>query len=275
MRILPVQHPDRLHLQAYFDGEIDAVAAAGIEQHMHQCGQCRTVVQDFDATRSALRENLTEHRASDKLRAKLNRALDREPRPISARAAAVLAPGRERRRWSWPGWQFWIGGVSGGGLVGAAAAVLAFMVWIPRMDPLAGDLLSAHVRSLMSAHPIDVASTDRHTVKPWFAGHADVSPEVADFEAQGYKLIGGRADYLEHQRAAVMVYQHGAHTIDVFSWAAGADAPSKDLNLTRDGYHMACWTAKDLEYCAVSDTGWDELRGLERLLQDLSAHDTP
>jgi anti-sigma factor RsiW len=272
MRALPVQHPDPLHLQAYFDGEVDALAAAGIEQHTQQCGQCRTVLQDFDQTRTALREDLTDHRASDALRARLNRALDREPRLESA-AAQTRSRARERSRWSWPSWQFWLGGASGGGLVAAAAAVFAFVVWIPRMDPLAGDLLSAHVRSLMSSHPIDVVSTDRHTVKPWFAGHADVSPVVADFESQGYKLIGGRADYLQHQRAAVMVYQHGAHTIDVFSWAAGAHPAPKDV--TRDGYHLACWTSADLDYCAVSDTGWDELRGLERMLQDLSEHDTP
>jgi anti-sigma factor RsiW len=269
-----VQHPDSLHLQAYFDGEVDAVAAAGIEQHMQQCGQCRSLVQDFDRAGSALRENLTDYRASDALRAKLSRALDREPRLLGAPAAAADAlSARGPRRWNWPGWQFWVGGLSGGGLVAATTALFVFMVWIPRMDPLAEDLLSAHMRSLMSTHAIDVISTDRHTVKPWFAGHADVSPEVSDFEGQGYRLIGGRADYLEHQRAAVLVYQHGAHSIDVFSWAAGTSALPKDLTL--DGYHLACWTAKDLNYCAVSDTGWDELHGLERLLQNLSAHDTP
>jgi anti-sigma factor RsiW len=273
MRIPPVQHPDRLHLQAYFDGEVDAVAAAGIEQHMQQCGQCRSVVQDFDSTRTALRERLTDYRASDTLRAKLSGALDREPRSPSTFASGNRTLAGDTARARWLGWQFWIGGLTGGGLGAAAAALFAFMIWIPRSDPVAGDLLSAHMRSLMSAHSIDVLSTDRHTVKPWFAGHADVSPEVADFEAQGYKLIGGRADYLEHQRAAVTVYQHGAHTVDVFSWAAGARALPKDVTL--DGYHLACWTARDLDYCAVSDTGWDELHGLERLLQDLSARDTP
>jgi anti-sigma factor RsiW len=146
-------------------------------------------------------------------------------------------------------------------------------VWIPRSAPVTSDLVSAHVRALMSSHQIDVVSTDKHTVKPWFAGHADVSPVVADFEAQGYKLVGGRADYVEHQHAAVMVYQHGAHSIDVFSWAAASRPLPKDVS--RDGYHVACWTAQDLDYCAVSDTGWDELHGLQRLLQDLSAHDTP
>ena len=272
MRTPPVQHPDRLHLQAYFDGEVDAVATTDIEQHMHQCGLCRSAMEDFGRTRSALHDHLTDYRASDALRSRLSRALDREAQLGSAPTGSAL-PTRASTRHTWFNWQFWIGGLSGGGLVGAAAALLAFTVWLPRMDPLAGDLLSAHVRSLMSSHPIDVVSTDRHTVKPWFAGHADVSPVVADFDVQGYRLIGGRADYLEHQRAAVMVYQHGAHTIDVFSWAAGGQSLPKDL--TRDGYHLACWSAKDLNYCAVSDTGWDELHGLERLLQDLSAHDSP
>ena len=138
----------------------------------------------------------------------------------------------------------------------------------PRLgSPLLDELVNAHVRSLMPAHLIDVVSTDRHTVKPWFAEHADVSPVVADFEAQGYRLIGGRADYLDHQRSAVVVYQHGAHVINVFSWA-GTGRP---LPPTRFATAIAsCFGDRgDLEYCAVSDTGRDELQGLVRLLQDL------
>ena len=123
----------------------------------------------------------------------------------------------------------------------------------------------------MPEHLIDVVSTDKHTVKPWFAGHTDVSPVVADFDSQGYRLIGGRADYFDHQRAAVVVYQHGSHVINVFSWAAERGGLPRDT--TRNGYHMAFWRTGNLAYCAVSDTGWDELQGLVRLLQDLGAHD--
>ena len=161
---------------------------------------------------------------------------------------------------------FWTGALGGVGGT-AIAATLALFVLVPRLNsPLPDELVNAHVRSLMPAHLIDVVSTDKHTVKPWFAGHADVSPVVADFEPQGYKLIGGRVDYLEHQRSAVVVYQHGAHVINVFSWAAhGGALPD---NMTRSGYHMAFWKAGDLEYCAVSDTAWDELLGLVRLLKD-------
>jgi anti-sigma factor RsiW len=131
-------------------------------------------------------------------------------------------------------------------------------------------LVAAHVRSLMPSHLIDVESTDHHTVKPWFAGHADVSPVVADFTAEGFHLVGGRADYLDHQRAAVVVYQHGAHVINVFSWS---DSAAVARQATRGGYHMVFWKAGDLQYCAVSDTGWDELQRLVGLLQQEGVHD--
>ena len=162
---------------------------------------------------------------------------------------------------------FWAGalGALGGAAIAASAAFL--LLSPPANNALLDDLVSAHVRSLMPAHLIDVESTDRHTVKPWFAGHTDVSPAVADFSAQGYRLVGGRADYFAHQRAAAVVYQHGSHVINVFSWAS--DHGRLPNETTRNGYHLACWNEGNLNYCAVSDTGWDELRGLERLLKGL------
>ncbi len=151
------------------------------------------------------------------------------------------------------------------------AAALAVLLVLPRFsNPLLDDVVDAHIRSLMPDHLIDVPSSDRHTVKPWFAGHADVSPAVADFAPQGYRLVGGRSDYLDHQRAAAVVYQHGAHVINVFSWTAtGRELPS---SATRNGYHLFCLAHRQiLTTCAVSDTGWDELRGLVRLVQDLGS----
>ena len=118
----------------------------------------------------------------------------------------------------------------------------------------------------MPAHLIDVESTDRHTVKPWFAGHADVSPAVFDFATEGYRLVGGRVDYFDRQRAAVVVYQHGAHIINVFSWAD--DRGSLPGDTTRSGWHLAFWRTGNLNYCAVSDTGWDELMKLQSLIKD-------
>jgi anti-sigma factor RsiW len=136
---------------------------------------------------------------------------------------------------------------------------------------LLDDLVNAHVRSLLPAHLVDVESTDRHTVKPWFAGHVDVSPAVYDFTAQGYHLLGGRADYFEHQRAAALVYQHGAHVINVFSWAGEGVLPA---DTSRNGYHLAFWKEGNLHYCAVSDTGWSELLKLVSLIRAADAQES-
>jgi anti-sigma factor (TIGR02949 family) len=267
-----VQCAESLRVQAYFDREVDAVSAAEIERHVEHCGECRELLQDLEKVRSALRSGISYTAAPPALRAQILQALDsetdaatdtftndavRSATPVKRRSAQRL------RAFSGPG--FRIGAFSGIG--GAAlAAAMAFFFVLPALSPLSSEIVSAHVRSLMPAHLIDVVSTDKHTVKPWFAGHADVSPAVADFEAQGYRLIGGRADYIDHQRSAVVVYQHGAHVINVFTWAAGGARSPRDT--TRSGYHLAYWQQGDIQYCAVSDTGWDELLGLVRLLRE-------
>jgi anti-sigma factor RsiW len=261
-----MQCAESLRVQAYFDAEVDALGAAEIERHIEHCAECRALLQDLEQVRLLLRQDSAYVRTPPALRARVMSALDEEAasEPQAARPTHGMAPRRRR--------SFWAGAL--GGMGGTAlAAACAFFLLVPRLtNPLLDELMNAHERSLMPAHLIDVESTDKHTVKPWFAGHADVSPVVADFEPQGYKLIGGRADYLDHQRSAVVVYQHGAHIINVFSWAgAGRSLPS---NVNRNGYHLVFWRTGDLEYCAISDTGRDELLGLVRLLQDLGARDT-
>ena len=261
-----MQCPEALRVQAYFDGEVDAVSAADIERHAEGCAECRALLGDLERMRTALRSELTHLRAPPALRTRITAALNEES---SARTAQRSTTARN----TWRTLPFWAGAMSGIG-VSAVAAALVLLLFAPLLSkPLIDDLVGAHMRSLMPAHLIDVESTDKHTVKPWFASHADVSPLVADFAAQGYRLIGGRADYLEHQRSAVVVYQHGGHVINVFSWAANDRSLPKSA--TRDGYHLLFWRAGDLDYCAVSDTGWDELQGLVQLLTNLGSRDHP
>ena len=260
-----MQCAESLRVQAYFDGELDALSAAEVERHSEVCAECRALLQDLDRVRTALRQDLTYASAPPELRARVMRALDEE--------STVRSPRRDGARLlrSRPG-PFWKGAFSGIGGTAIAAGIAFFVLAPSFINPVLDDLVSAHVRSLMPDHLIDVVSTDKHTVKPWFAGHTDVSPVVADFDQQGYRLIGGRADYFDHQRAAVVVYRHGPHVINVFSWAA--DRSGLPKNTTRNGYHLAFWKTGNLAYCAVSDTAWDELLGLVRLLQDLGARDT-
>jgi len=244
---------ESLRVQAYFDGELDASAAMQTEQHLENCVDCASLLADLEATRELIRRDLPYHRAGTALREDIREMLNREEGAYTPR----------QRRFGRP--RLFLSGAASGAGAMALAAALAVFLYVPQPDPLVGDVMNAHLRSLMSDHLIDVVSSDRHTVKPWFAGHTDVSPPAADFSKEGYKLVGGRADYVDGHRAAVVVYRHGAHVINIFAWAAGTEKlPNEE---TQKGYHMACWRSADLDYCAVSDTGMDELLDLVRLMK--------
>ncbi len=260
--------PEPLRLQAYFDGELDALAAAEFERHAEGCASCGAALAELTAARSIVRDAFT-FTTPAAVRARIEAqiaAIAASPPPASAadgghRARSAREPPAGVRWWSRT---FWVGAFGGAGTVAAAAIVGAALLMPPADELLVDGLLSGHVGSLLPGHLIAVESSDRHTVKPWFAGHADVSPTVADFAADGYPLVGGRADYVARQRAAVLVYRHGAHLINVYCWRGGPGAPPTDT--TRDGYRLVFWQAGDLRYAAVTDTGWDELRRLRDLL---------
>lgn len=247
---------EALRTQACFDGQLDALSAAAVERHVEGCAECQTLLQDLAQTREQVRRDLGHVRA---------------PTDVRERILMGLAPAPKVRRALWRSSAFWIGVGSGIGCA-LASALVAVVLLAPWYEGLPLDaLVTDHVDSLLPGHLTAVESTDRHTVKPWFAGRADVSPLVEDFAQEGYLLIGGRVDYLENQRAAVLVYRHGQHIINVFALRAQPVAPRHDT--TRSGYHIACWRAGDLQYCAVSDAGWDELHGLARLVRERAARD--
>lgn len=253
--------PDHSHIHAYVDGEVDAIGAAALERHFEDCPQCRARREELEHMRTAIRQDARPLLAPATLRARIAQSLERE---TGAPALRARRPSPEpRSRWTWMVWPALAGA--------AAAAVVAWLVVGPwRHDTrLLDELAAAHVRSLMASHLIDVESSDHHTVKPWFAGRTDVSPAVADFAAEGYPLIGGRADYVDRRRAAVLVYRHGKHVINVFSWAK--DAQSMPASGSRDGYHVNCWQSGTVQSCAISDAGRPELERLAALLQDLAA----
>ncbi len=117
----------------------------------------------------------------------------------------------------------------------------------------------------MQGRQIAVVSSDHHTVKPWFAGRAPVSPPVTDFAAQGFKLAGGRLDRVAGAPAAVVVYEHGRHEIDLFVWAdRGSALPDTSV---RHGFHAIFWKANDLDFAAISDTQAGELATFVKLVR--------
>jgi anti-sigma factor RsiW len=133
------------------------------------------------------------------------------------------------------------------------------MLYRSRLDPQqleAGEILSAHVRSLAGTHLLDVPSSDQHTVKPWFNGRLDFAPPVK--EVDGFPLLGGRLEYIEGHAVAALIYGHRNHTINLFLWPS--TAPNAEATLTRNGYHLESWSAGGMTFWAVSDLNESELR---------------
>ena len=105
----------------------------------------------------------------------------------------------------------------------------------------------------MGEHTVDVASSDRHTVKPWFAGRIDYAPPVHDLTAQGFPLVGGRLDVVDGRKVAVLVYRRNQHKLALTLWPASSSGNSAPTVSERDGFALAEWRHGGFEMRAVSD----------------------
>jgi len=205
----------------------------------------------------AMREALPVYEASPALQAWAReeaRKLDQESSPRSdSRNGAVSAAVRRLSRWP----------IAAGLLIAAVAGWGAGSLRLsgrgtPTTNGTANELVDAHVRSLLPGHLMDVASSDRHTVKPWFTGKTDIAPPVFDLSDKGFPLFGGRLDYVDGHTAAALAYGRRLHTINLFIWRTGPSEPA-DGPYSARGYSLLHWTNGGLSYWAVSDAALPEL----------------
>ncbi|SEL03029.1 Transmembrane transcriptional regulator (anti-sigma factor RsiW) [Variovorax sp. YR750] len=208
-----------------------------------------------------IRRHATRHSPPEGLAERIGRAV---------RAEAVVAPASapvRRRSGVWQGlaW-FGTGAATAWGL-----ALMLLVTPIPPADALAEGVTANHVRSLMASHLADVASSDHHTVKPWFAGKLDFSPPVIDLAPEGFPLAGGRLDYLDGRTVAAMVYRSGPHVINLFVWPAQDAKPQPTVLSARQGYQLVHWAQGGMQAWAVSDLNAAELQNFAALLRERTA----
>ena len=241
----------------YADGEIDDLQSRSIEQHLRGCGNCAAKHQGVLALRARIRAEAPYFPATAALRERVRALL------ANAHDAASARPRPERARWRW---------LSGGALAGCTATVLAWVLGTAVIDwraneDVAVEAVEAHVQATLGNHLIQVASSDRHTVKPWLSARLDYSPPVRDLASEGFALSGGRLDSLDKQRVATLVYRYRLHTIDVFVRPELAHAPSA-LRTVR-GFNVAHATGAGMDWLAVSDVSADVLTEfVQRLAQE-------
>ncbi len=238
---------------AHVDGELEGSDAAAVAAHIESCRECQKQMHDIGQIGGVLR------------------ALGREPAPpgLLARVRSGLAGAAVQQGARLP--RLTTGMVRRAAALVAACALSALLTWWvvvagSRSERLQQELLAAHVRSLLQDSQIQVASADTHTVKPWFAGRVDFSPEVKDLTAEGFPLLGGRLDYVHDRRVGVLVYRHRLHIINVFMWPAGSAEATAPSLMTKNGYNLLTFNRGGISYWAVSDLEAGELRRLASLL---------
>ncbi|VVE13637.1 transmembrane transcriptional regulator (anti-sigma factor) [Pandoraea communis] len=166
----------------------------------------------------------------------------------------------------------WLFGGAGGAILGGLAVAMALLVARPpaplqdaqEMQATTGlqpqEIVASHVRALLSQHPIDVISTDQHTVKPWFNGRIDYAPPVIDLSAKGFPLEGGRLDYVGGRTVAVLVYRTDKHPIDLYVFPARDKGAAAPTITGADGYAIARWRRGGMTYWAITDAEASHLR---------------
>lgn len=244
-----------------------------------------------------LRDGSMRHDAPASLRERLRDELARAERQSEKPSPEVSAPAKpsteakprtppakpvrnaEPAEAAWgPSLAPWLFGGAGGALLGGLAVAMALLVGRPSTPSQAPEaevssgvqateIVSSHVRALLSQHPIDVISTDQHTVKPWFNGRIDYAPPVVDLSAKGFPLAGGRLDYVGGRTVAVLVYRTDKHPIDVYVFPARDKTAAAPTLSGADGYAIARWRRGGMTYWAITDAEPSHLRVFVEAMQ--------
>jgi len=252
-----IPEDDRLLLHAYLDDELDAAAVLALERRMASDARLKTECDRLAALRAVLALKVSKDVASDALRKRI------------ARIASPVVPIRtfQEQRFDWRA-------VAASTAVAACfASAATFLVVAP--DPTSRRLeaiVAGHQRSLLAAQPVDVASSDRHTVKPWFDSKLALSPRVIDLAADGYPLVGGRVEVVDGKPVPTLVYRHREHLVSVVAVpkANARDEGAAPVRKTADGYTVLTWPGADFVYSAVSDVAVDELEGFVSRFREAS-----
>ena len=233
----------RDQIGALRDGELPPAGARQIAQHIERCPGCARRAAALDALGERLKDP--------------SMAFDPPPELAPRIRTAVAWEAQERadrRRLAVP--TAWLALAAAAGIVVGALAVLRRERAV-RSEVLAAELAGDQVRSLLPGRLVDVPSSDRHNVKPWFAGKLSFSPPVPDLSPEGFPLAGGRLDVLAGREVAALVYTRRRHVINVYVCPA-AGAPGEASSLT-NGFHIRHWNQGEMSFWAVSELDPKEL----------------
>lgn len=239
-------------LDAYLDGELIAADEQSVRQHLRECAACAAEAVDRMLLKRSVHDAGMRFQPDAAFRARIQQSTQtRKPRVLSwswAPAAAVLA-----------------------------LAVLGVTLWTAhfrghmREQQLVSELIDQHVATLSSANPVDVVSSDKHTVKPWFEGKVPFTFDLPDLQGTAFALVGGRTSYINQSPAAELIFHLRQHQLSLFivqNRATGGDCGAPLA--AAYSFHVRSWARDGLCYFAVGDVSADDLNALAKLMKSPS-----
>ncbi|MGO9088088.1 MAG: anti-sigma factor family protein [Candidatus Sulfotelmatobacter sp.] len=238
-------------LDAYLDGELEPADTAALSVHMRTCSECAAEALERVQLKRSVAGAGKRYAPSSELRARVRLSVAKPRRQI-------------RGQWTFV----------------AVAAVLVLIVSVAvnlyvgrenaRRQRVYSELADLHIAALASTTPVDVVSTDRHTVKPWFEGKIPFSFNLPELQGSQFTLLGGRVTYLAQTPGAHLIYQLRKHEISVFIFqdreAATTSLPPGAAHAL--SFNSESWTQDGLRYFVVGDVSADDIHELSRLLRN-------
>jgi anti-sigma factor RsiW len=237
-----------LLVHAYLDGELDPANALGIEQQMKAVPALAAEAERVKALQQLIHERLPREETPPGLRSRIE--------------ASIGGLQRERTR---PSWRALAASIA---LTAMVTGTSTWFVAGSQQPTMVADLLvSDHIRSLMAPEPVDVVSSDRHTVKPWFNGRIPNSPRVVDLTKEDFPLIGGRVDVVGRTPVSTLVYRHAKHLISLTAVPMDNRFELNVIPRSVNGYNVVRWVENGVSYWAISDLEAKELEGFAQLFR--------
>lgn len=239
-------------IDAYVDGELEPGEARQMAAHLRECAVCAAEVAQHGELKRKVRIAAFEHRPSAEFRRRIE--------------AQVTSRTRRSRRW------LWVPALAAAAVL-VAVGIIGFTVrqWEGNRQQLMAQLTDMHVATLASANPVDVVSTDRHTVKPWFEGKLPFAVNLPEFQGTPFTLVGGRIAYLRHQPGAQLIVGKEKHRLSVFIFqdrgGLAGTFSAKEKSASAASFNVESWTKDGLRFFAVGDVPRDDLRQLATLLR--------
>jgi anti-sigma factor RsiW len=239
-------------LDAYVDGELDPAEASVLGAHLRGCAACAADALGQVQMKRAVQVAGKRYAASTELRNRVAKSV-------------IVKPRRQ------PGWHWTILAVP---LLSVVVLSVAVNLYIGRENTrrqrVYSELADLHVAALASATPVDVVSTDRHTVKPWFQGKIPFTFNLPELQGSEFTLLGGRVTYLAQTPGAHLIYQVRKHEVSVFIFQDRgeeiASLPSGPVHAL--SFNVENWTQNGLQYFVIGDVGAEDIQALSKLLRD-------